>query len=291
LSAIAGVDPEDHRAAAANPWLTEHNLPVLPPIDSMDQWPAILNNTNARTGPMALSSKSVLWWPYKLVTGSQSYGALYSGPLFPNCSTVHSEVDNGPVFVDLKVFGQVIQYYNQTAQQDKASFTLDCAGGCLFNVLNDPTESMDLASDPAHASTLHQLKAFLSDVKLFSPDRGKMSSAACEAGVLNGGYYGPFVDIDGFYTDLKPASVIQRAKDKLYLAAMHKLSSAALQEKCIENFKNKYQTELGHKLAMGKMDKCNSTFGSLAEQHVPLALGSEVLSEHSPILSLVCNIV
>ena len=104
-------------------------------------------------------------WPYKLVTGQQAYGNLYTGPLFPNCSTVAGIVQNGPVFVDLKVFGKKVLYSTNVTEQSAATFTHDCGkAGCLFNVQDDPTEHNDLASDAAHADVLQELQSDLAQV-------------------------------------------------------------------------------------------------------------------------------
>merc|ERR1712159_889088 len=51
------------------------------------------------------------------------------------------------------------------------------------------------------------------NVHLFEPDRGNMSAAACIAGVDNGGYYGPFVDIEGYYTNPPHVSPAQQARN------------------------------------------------------------------------------
>ena len=89
---------QDSKAEAANTWLKEKGLPLLHPVDSVPQWQYIINDKNGRPDPMHLSSKAVLMWPFKLVTGKQPLTA-WVGPAYPNCSgTVKSiEEHNGPL--------------------------------------------------------------------------------------------------------------------------------------------------------------------------------------------------
>eukprot|EP00656_Telonema_subtile_P021452 TRINITY_DN2249_c0_g1_i1.p1 TRINITY_DN2249_c0_g1~~TRINITY_DN2249_c0_g1_i1.p1 ORF type:complete len:386 (-),score=88.98 TRINITY_DN2249_c0_g1_i1:100-1257(-) len=273
---LAGVSPEDHAALDANTWLAQHNLPTLFPIDSVDQWPAILNNSNARTGPIALSNETVLEWPYKLVTGVQPY-SMYLGPLYPNCSTVSHLGQDGPVFTDLKIFDQRINYSADPTVQTRVTYSHDCAAGCLFDVSADPSEREDLAADPTHQATLNRLQAELAQVKLFLPDRGSMAAAACQAGVHNGGFYGPFVDIEGYYTDVSAPSVEQKAKNLLYLALVKKYNSSEVQDKCVTKFTNFYQRNSSHSF-FSHIDKCTNTSATLGSV-VPLNVEGSLICD------------
>ena len=69
------------------------------------------------------------------------------------------------------------------------------AGGCLYDLLSDPTEHNDLSSDAAHAQQLQQMASQLQELNKnnFAPDRGNPDKAACTQAVKNGGFYGPFV--------------------------------------------------------------------------------------------------
>lgn len=256
---LAGIDPTDHAAAAANPWLEQHNLPTLPQIDSVDQWPAIMADVNARNASFALSADSVFRWPFKLVTGEQAYGSLYTGPLFPNCSTVAGIVADGPVFVDLKVFDKPVLYSTNTSEQAHATYTHDCGkSGCLFNVRDDPTEHNDLASDTAHADVLKELQADLAQVEIFNPDRGVTSAIACQAGVANGGYYGPFVHIEGYYTNVKPPSIAKQILNAAYMKEVDRFNATEVQVKCVAEFQKVLSTKFGQQHFYGKMDKCSN---------------------------------
>merc|ERR1719291_895211 len=129
----------DDAAMQANVWLLRQGLPLLPPVDSVAQWPYILNNTNGRSAPLHVSRNAVLQWPYKLVTGRVVY-SNWQGPLYPNCSTAHSlDNDNGPVFVDLKIFNVPIPLSRDPKVLDRIEWSVDCGvKGCLHNVRDDP---------------------------------------------------------------------------------------------------------------------------------------------------------
>jgi len=197
---LAGVDPTDHAAAEANEWLKPRGLPLLHPVDSVPQWGFILNGSNGRPGTLHVSQDTVLRWPYKLVTGRQVFSS-WQGELYPNCSTVAGSGD-GPVPPETKVFGVPVYMAATPEKLDQVTQVQHCGEGCLFNVEADPSEHHDLASDAAHASTLADLQSELKRLNkgLFSPGRGTPTLAACEMGIENGGFYGPFVDVEGWYT-------------------------------------------------------------------------------------------
>eukprot|EP00439_Symbiodinium_sp_Y106_P081783 s24_g20.t3 len=175
LTQLAGVDMTDHKSDKANQFLKEKGLPLLHPVDSVPQWDNIINDKPGRTGPMHLSSQAVLRWPFKLVTGKQVL-STWQGPLYPNCSTVHSLKDqNGPLppQQDMKVFGEPLPVAQSQAEIDRQTWTIDCGAGCLVNVEEDPTEHVNLAHDPKHAGTLKALQETLEALNkdLFNPGK------------------------------------------------------------------------------------------------------------------------
>jgi len=126
--ALAGVDPADAVAAAAG----------LPPVDSVNVWPLLsgANATSPRTefpvAPGALVSGN-----YKLLLGNQ-IEATWAGAVYPNASSPGRPVDPGP--------------------------TLACGqAGCLFDVVADPTEHVDVAG--AHPDVVAALKARLKELE------------------------------------------------------------------------------------------------------------------------------
>ena len=70
-------------------------------------------------------------------------------------------------------------------------------GGCLFNILADPTEHNELDNtDPKNAAIIAELMEELVaiDATTFTPNRGSPAPAACEAAIKSWkGFWGPFV--------------------------------------------------------------------------------------------------
>lgn len=118
------------QAEAANGWLAFRALPLMHPVDGVDQWATILAGAAASpsssisaspsvgaaaasaAAPEAparvlhLSSKAVLRWPHKLVVGLQPFGSAWTPPLFPDCGTRTTLTDRkGPMFGDVHVAG------------------------------------------------------------------------------------------------------------------------------------------------------------------------------------------
>ena len=67
-------------------------------------------------------------------------------------------------------------------------------GGCLFNVLTDPTEHDDVAAD--HPDIVAAMYARILEIQntTFSPKRGTDDGAACAAAQKYGGFWGPFIE-------------------------------------------------------------------------------------------------
>lgn len=265
LCELAGVDSTDHAAAEANVWLQQKGLPLLPPVDSVAQWGFILNGTNGRPA-LHLSTLALLRWPFKLVVGKQSY-SRWQGELYPNCSTVRGvDADEGPLAGDIKVFGASVELGETPELQEKLTWTSDCGQGCLFNVEADPTEHADLSSNTAFSETLAQLQAELRGLNngFFDPGRGTESLAACEQGIGSGGYYGPFVKVDGWYSPVPPRTTGERQKDealKLVLRLLNKdivkYGVSALGKAYLPSIRQRW---------MSSLDKCfaNATGGAAA---------------------------
>ena len=226
LTELAGVEMVDHKSEKANAFLKEKGLPLLHPVDSIPQWQAIISNAPARTGPMHLSSQAVLQWPYKLVTGKQAMSA-WQGPLYPNCSTVHSLEDrNGPLppQQDMKVFGEPLPVAETPAEVDRQTWVIDCGAGCLVNVKDDPTEHVDLAHDPKYAQLLKSLQETLESMnkELFNPDRGLDRVEACEVAIEQSRTFGPFVDSKEFYSPAPPKTLLEQVEDAALTAVLRK---------------------------------------------------------------------
>jgi len=198
FAALAGVDPIDHKAVAAN----------LPPIDSYNMWPLLSGEAHmsprtelalgdmtdgAASDPSSQTLVGGLIWPvgsswYKLLLGNVSM-TEWTGPEFPNTSSWGTE----------------------------ASFmTTECgrtsATGCLYDVMADPGEHSNIAS--ANPQLFYQMLARIQDIQatVFSPNRGVASSLACEMALKRyNGFWGPFVGISNVNepdTPLESAGII-----------------------------------------------------------------------------------
>ena len=184
FAALAGVDPTDARAAAAG----------LPPIDGLNMWP-LLSGLNA-TSPRALVPVGtdgaeanlaagtrvqavVRADGYKLMIGATGQN-IWTGPYYPNASTSWNDVPyhcGVPASAGVPAVGK---------------------GGCLFNVLADPTEHDELdVTTPKNAAIVKELYASLLavDATTFTPDRGAVCPLACAAATKKWqGFWGPFVE-------------------------------------------------------------------------------------------------
>jgi len=191
---------KDFKSEKANAEIIHSNsgLPLLPQVDSVPQWASIITGLSARKGKLHLSPQSVIDWPWKLITDMQNY-SVWQGPLYPNCSTIASyDAQNGPNFNEFKMFGTFI---NPSQPQASVRFWQhNCTEGCLYNIAEDPTEHTDLAKDMPVRLRKMQAQLKLLNKGNFNPYRGEGRGKACHRSFNNGGYYGPFLYDDGFYT-------------------------------------------------------------------------------------------
>mmetsp|Transcript_23658 Transcript_23658/g.55156 ORF Transcript_23658/g.55156 Transcript_23658/m.55156 type:complete len:703 (-) Transcript_23658:83-2191(-) len=208
VSELAGVSQEDKKAAKANEWLAKQDgLPELQPVDSVPQWQHIISGTNGRPEPLYISNKAVLKYPYKLVTGQQQY-SIHSGQLFPNCSTIQAVATSGPavpLLDEIHLFGKLLAVGVPEKKVEAIMQIEHCGDGKLYNVEEDPRELKDLSADPEYGDILDELQTALAEfnLKIFSPDRGEPVMQSCWAAMAAGGFYGPFIDTEDFYTPVE----------------------------------------------------------------------------------------
>ena len=227
LCSIAGVDYYDFAAAEVNKDRSAKGLPLLHPVDGRPQWSNILSGTNARSDTLFLSRFSLLRWPYKLVTGRQPY-FFWPGPVWPNCSSDRPEED----FYD--IFTYRLPEHIMPALRANYQLAHDCGSGCLYNVEMDPGERSDLAARPAFSqlleSLVHELEFLNQKASSFRGKTGVPRVEACLTALDNAaGALGPFVDIEGFYTDkpfLHGPAADAADRDRQEILSLHK----ALQE-------------------------------------------------------------
>lgn len=206
---------------------------------------------------MHVSDKALLEYPYKLVLGKQAYAA-WQGELYPNCSTIEgAKLDQGPAFTELKIFNVGIELGDTEEMQDKITWVEDCKDGCLFNVEEDPTEHVNLAADAGHADILNKLKADLEELNkgIFRPLRGVVASVeACENGVAIGGYYGPFKDVEGWYSPVPPKTPGQAQMEAMLLKGIHAVNKQIVEQGLAEAVKS-YAPSIRQRW-MSSLDKC-----------------------------------
>jgi len=166
--ALAGVDPQDERAALAS----------LPPIDSFNLWPLLSgeNSTSPRLEIALGSSGLVAPWdglpavvqgliqlPWKYLIGDLNNN-IWQSPIYPNETT----------------------HWQDT--------TFSCPPqGCLFHVVNDPNEYVDVSE--ANPDVVAKMRARILELQktVYDPDRGGDDGAACAAGTgAWRGFWGPF---------------------------------------------------------------------------------------------------
>jgi len=105
--------------------------------------------------------------PWKLLLGPNTQNG-WQGPFFPNTST------NWNSYLNPLRCGLV---------------------GCLFNIIDDPTEHFDVAAE--HPVIRSQLIERIAELQkgVFSPDRGMADPLACQAATTKyGGFWVPWVD-------------------------------------------------------------------------------------------------
>lgn len=65
---------------------------------------------------------------------------------------------------EVKVFGESLPLADTQEEIDRQTWTMDCGAGCLVNVRDDPTEHVNLASDPKYASILSKMQGILKEM-------------------------------------------------------------------------------------------------------------------------------
>eukprot|EP01084_Bolivina_argentea_P151763 264864_1 len=171
---MLGIDPFDEKGAKYG----------LPPVEGYNVWPMIsgINTTSPRT-LLPIDNTTLIENNYKFIIGSNIDQASWGGTIWPNTSSM----DPG---------GSVVGTH------------MDCSNGCLFDVVNDMTEHIDLASKNQQKvqdmiDTLNKLKkGFYNNSDDLKKDEscpkniGGMQCACWMAVNKYHGYYGPFVNVD-----------------------------------------------------------------------------------------------
>lgn len=111
FSLFAGVNPIDTKAIGS----------PVPPVDCLDMWPTIATGSPSPRTDITLSTDAHIQWPFKLVLGKQRGKGVWTGIRHPNATRLTNDdagCGNGQPGTP----------------------------GCLFNIAEDPTEHVDLAT-------------------------------------------------------------------------------------------------------------------------------------------------
>jgi len=149
----------------------------LPLVDSVNMWPAMASASGDGRSLLHLSPTSLISGAYKLLVGNQSQ-TLWTGPVYPNAT------GEQPIYVPNE---------NLLISDDR-QYVHNCGDGCLFNIVNDPTEHVDIAAvKPLLVKKLTALLTVLNQ-HIYKPVRGTEDPQACLAAAETwGGVLGPFL--------------------------------------------------------------------------------------------------
>jgi hypothetical protein len=172
----------------------------------------------------------------------------------------------GPSSCDVKILGVPLNGDTDEYRQ-RQYWQEDCGqDGCLFNLRDDPTEHKNLVG---HEDTRQELLAFLVHLNesVFFPERGDGKFEACERAMQNGGFYGPFVDADDFYTG--PLEPMTDASLELQLREVAR--NPILRSFVVYSFQKNYPAEYlvgSNNGAIGPFDTCFAPFHQIADAEV-----------------------
>jgi len=175
---LAGVDPHDKMAEAAG----------LPPVDSINMWPAWSSRNR---------NDSMVHPRQELAIGGALGNAAGGGPA--HLTTTVEGIISGDYKLLVGTFAEAIwtgpQYPNASSKASEWATTADCTHGCLYDLITDPGEHLDIAQH--NPQLVAQLKARIATINatVFSPHRGSVSPQACAGATQRyGGFWGPFVN-------------------------------------------------------------------------------------------------
>eukprot|EP01084_Bolivina_argentea_P042854 78991_1 len=163
ICSIVNIDPFDDRAAKAG----------LPAIDSINQWPHILNQTNG------ISPRN------EFILSSDNAGGLIQGDYKIIFGTQHP------------AFWTTLDYPNGTIGQPQSIYCGNITnGGCFFNINLDPSEHYDIINKSENNALVESMRERFMELQKtqFQPDFGVPDQNCCVKMKQNGGYWGPWLD-------------------------------------------------------------------------------------------------
>jgi len=151
----------------------------LPPIDGISMKDLWTGKTSIPPrNEMFLNSNTLISGKYKIVTGRQ-IDSNYQAPIYPSENTLQP----API-LGINVNESLPLTYGQ----------FNCGKGCLFNIIEDPNETTDLAMTNPEIFNMMLNRLVELNATIFAPDLGTASLMSC--GIFStvwGGFFGPFV--------------------------------------------------------------------------------------------------
>ena len=163
-----GIDPTDKRAEKYG----------LPPIDSMNMWSFLMGKNGfdiSDRNDVFLSSGDDGGLIMK--TNGSTYKILF-GKQSP-------------------AFWTTLDYPNGTQGEPQS---INCGsvenGGCLFDIIDDPTEHKDLFKETKYKQLISEMRQKFLEMNAtrFNPDRGEVDMRCCAQIGVNDGYWGPWLN-------------------------------------------------------------------------------------------------
>eukprot|EP01084_Bolivina_argentea_P000011 19_1 len=175
---LAGIDASD-------------NVSGLYGIDGVNQW-AMLSGMNETSARIEIPLSALPWGPdtneYKEWMNDTSIES--------NNNLGYWCTGEGLIMGEMKIVtGQQRNGYQNNSNNN---IIQDCGNGCLYNIINDPNESINLANRSEYAQTLQMLQDRMEywRKQVYAPFRGPEEQGACDQVKLNGGYWGPWLSVD-----------------------------------------------------------------------------------------------
>eukprot|EP01064_Diplonema_japonicum_P010618 TRINITY_DN1785_c0_g1_i1.p1 TRINITY_DN1785_c0_g1~~TRINITY_DN1785_c0_g1_i1.p1 ORF type:complete len:532 (+),score=127.75 TRINITY_DN1785_c0_g1_i1:635-2230(+) len=164
LCKLVGVDYYDEAAAKAG----LHQVDGVPVLDHFFK----KNATVPRT-MIHLSDQALIQGEWKVLVGQQVMTG-WQGPYYPNATGLQP-------------------LYNKDSPVD--DWKHECGTGCLYNIIEDPNETNNLAL--TNGNKLQELTSKLADLNKgnYNPNRGQGDPRACQQAIKYGGFYGPWIDL------------------------------------------------------------------------------------------------
>lgn len=185
---LAGVDPFDQKASDNG----------LPPVDSIDLWPHISGESSAPVRNELLAAPSILYdGQWKLITGADMGNINKAQAQKPDQVPFNYYLNGYGYGVEQqqKYFSNGLHSENIPPQYQAK----ECAGGCLYDVFADPTETTDVADQYPEVVERMTKRINELNVNLFQPYRGPSTVNVAQCAIQQkAGFYGDSSNVESW---------------------------------------------------------------------------------------------